>query len=96
MVFLLRIVLYFDVLSVSMRFSIQFCIYEYIQSYCFKRFSKNSFSEMTEMEHVFFWFKLLLRPWDLSHHLERQKLMVNSWEEISVRFRKGGFAANLF
>ena len=39
--------------------------------------------------------KLLLRPWYLSHRVERQKRMVNSREEMSVRFRKGGFVANL-
>ena len=40
-------------------------------------------------------FKLLLRPWDLSHCVERQKLMVISHEEMSVRVRKGGFVADL-
>ena len=40
-------------------------------------------------------FKLLLRPWDLSHRVERQKLMVTSWREMFVRVRKGGFMANL-
>ena len=29
-------------------------------------------------------FKLLLRPWDPSHRVERQKLMVNSQEEAAV------------
>ena len=43
----------------------------------------------------FCFLKLLLRPWDPSHRLERQKLMVNSRVEISVRVRKGGFVANL-
>ena len=45
---------------------------------------------------VFYMFKLLLWPWDLSQHVERQKLMANSWEEMSVRVQKGGFVANLF
>ena len=40
-------------------------------------------------------FKLLLRPWDLSHRAERQKLMVISQEEVSVLVRKGGFVAYL-
>ena len=54
------------------------------------------FSEMTGMQHLFFFmFKLLLRPWDLSHRVESQKLMVNRWEEMSLRARKGVFVANL-
>ena len=44
---------------------------------------------------VFFIRKLLPRPWDLSHGVERQKLMVLSREEMSVRVRKGGFMVNL-
>ena len=40
-------------------------------------------------------YKLLLRPWDLSHRVERQKLMVTSQEAMSVRVRKGGFVVNL-
>jgi len=40
-------------------------------------------------------FKLLLRPWDLSHRVERHKLMVISRDEMSVRVWKGGFMANL-
>ena len=48
------------------------------------------------MQHMLFVIcKLLLQPWDLSHRVERQKLMVNSQEEMSVRVRKGGFVANL-
>ena len=39
--------------------------------------------------------KLLLRPGDLSHRVERQKLMVISWEEMSVRVWKGGFTASV-
>ena len=35
-------------------------------------------------------FKLLLRPWDLSHRLERQELMVNTREEMSMRVRQDG------
>ena len=35
--------------------------------------------------------KLLLRPWDLSHRVERQKLTVTSREEMYVRVCKGGF-----
>ena len=42
-----------------------------------------------------FIFRLRPRPWDLSHRVGRQKLMVTSREEMSVRFRNGGFMANL-
>ena len=35
-----------------------------------------------------------LRPWDLSHRVERQKLIVNRREEMSVRVQKGGFMAS--
>ena len=89
--------LYIDVLSVSMRFSIRFCIYEHILNYCLKRFSTISFSEVTGMQHliVLVRFKLLLRPWDLSHRVERQKLMVNGREEMFVRVKKRGLVANL-
>ena len=38
--------------------------------------------------------KLLLRPWDLSHRVECQKLLVTSWGETSVRVQKGGFMVN--
>ena len=40
--------------------------------------------------------RLLLRPCNLSHRVERQKLMVNSREEMSVLVRKCGLVANLF
>ena len=54
------------------------------------------FSEMMgERNLIFKMFKLLLRPWDLSHRVERQNLMVTSQEEMSLRVRKGGFVANL-
>ena len=43
----------------------------------------------------FFGVSCLLRPCDISHRVERQKLMI-SQEEMSVRVRKGGFVANLF
>ena len=39
--------------------------------------------------------KLLLRPWDLSHRVKPQKLMVTSQEEVSVPLQKGIFVANL-
>ena len=42
----------------------------------------------------YFVFELFLEPWDLSHRVERQKLMVNSQEEMSMRVQKGGFVAN--
>ena len=49
---------------------------------------------MTGMQlHILIICKLLLRPWDLSHRVERQKLMVKSREEMSVRVRKGGSVA---
>ena len=44
---------------------------------------------------VSLFFKLPVRPWDLSHCVERQKLMVVSREEMSVRVQKGGFVFNL-
>ena len=51
---------------------------------------------MTGMRNLtFVIFKLIPRPWDLSHRLERQKLMVISQEEKSVRVWKGGFVAKL-
>ena len=61
-------------------------------------FQKVSFSEMTGMRNLScstFRLLLLLQPWDLSHRVQRQKLMVNSLEEMSVRIWKGGFVANL-
>ena len=51
---------------------------------------------MAGMQHLCFLnFKLLLWPWGLSHRVDPQKLMVESREEMSVRFQKGGFVANL-
>ena len=48
------------------------------------------FSERTGMHNLFpFNFKLLLRPWDLFHRVERQKLMVTSREETVVRPKNG-------
>ena len=40
------------------------------------------------MQHLILLFRLLLRPWDLSHRVERQKFMVKSQEEIYVRVWK--------
>ena len=58
--------------------------------------SKNVFSKNNgDAKPVFLFVFVLLRPWDISHRVERQKLMVKSWEEMSVRVRKGGFMANL-
>ena len=54
------------------------------------RFPNNSFSEMTGMQHLlYFIFKLLLRPWDLSHRVECQQLMVTSQEETAVPPQNG-------
>ena len=51
---------------------------------------------MTGMQNLIsFICKLFLRPWELSPRVERQKLMVNSGEGMSVRVQKGGFMANL-
>ena len=51
---------------------------------------------MTGMQNlVFLICKLFLRPWDLPSRVERQKLMVVSWGEMSERVREGGFVANL-
>ena len=44
---------------------------------------------------IFLFVQLLLRPWDVSHPIERQKLMVNILVEMSVCVQKGGFMANL-
>ena len=52
------------------------------------------FSEMTRMRNLVI-LKLLLRPWELSHRGGRQKIMVMSREEMSVRVWKGGFMGNL-
>ena len=52
-------------------------------------FRNNRFAEMTGRQHLIsVFFKLLLQPWDLSEHVERQKLMVIRWEEVTVRVRK--------
>ena len=59
-----------------------------------QRVPNKYFSEMTGMQHLTF-FTLLLRPWDLSHRVERQKLVAIGWEVMSVRVRKGGFMADL-
>ena len=39
--------------------------------------------------------KLLLRPWVLSHRVERQNLIVDCREEMSLRVWEGGFMASL-
>ena len=44
---------------------------------------------------IFSLFKLLLRLWDLSNRVERQKFMVECREEMFMRVGKGGFMANL-
>ena len=50
-----------------------------------------SSSEITGMQNLIFQLlKLPPRPWDPSHRVEGQKLMVNIWVEISVRVQKGG------
>ena len=86
----LYFVLYIDVLSVSMRFSVRFCIYEHIQNYVFATLFGQCFSGMTGMQNLFpFCFKVVLRSWDLSHRVERHKLMVTSWEETAVRPQHG-------
>ena len=53
-------------------------------------FSRND----ADAKHDLFIFEMLLRPRDLSHRVERQKLMVIRREEVSVRVRKDGFVAN--
>ena len=83
--FWVSFVLYIDVLNISIRFSVRFSIYECIQNYVFKHFPKIYFSEMMGMQSLFQFVKLFLRSWDLSHRVQRQKLMVTSWEEVSVR-----------
>ena len=93
---LVRFVLHIDVLSVSMRFSMRFCIYEHIQSHLLKIFSNKSFSEMTGVQHLFCFLGCSYGLGTLSHRIERQKLMVISRKEMSLRVRKGGFMANLF
>ena len=44
---------------------------------------------------IFCIFELLLRPWELSHRIERQKLMATSQEKMSVRVWKGGCVVSL-
>ena len=57
---------------------------------------KVCFSEITGMRNlVSIFFKLLLRPWGLSHRVERQKLMVKKREEMVGRVQKGCFMAKL-
>ena len=91
LVFWVCYVLYIDVLSASMGSSIRFCIYEHILNYIFKKFSeKPNFRKGGDAQPAFFVLKkLLLRPWDLSHRLERQKLMVTSQEKTAVRPKNG-------
>ena len=65
-------VFYIDVLSVSMSFSVRFCIYEHIKNFDFAMLFENVFvfSEMTGILNLmFFIFKLLPRPWDLPHRV---------------------------
>ena len=81
-----------------MRLNIRFCIhiYKHIRKYVLRVFfEKQQFENDGECNTRLVIFKLLLRPWDISHRVERQKLMVISREEMSVRVRKGGFVANL-
>ena len=49
---------------------------------------------MTGMRNLIVIFNLILRPWELSHRGERQKLMVNSWEGMSVHVGAGGLVAS--
>ena len=52
---------------------------------------------MTGMQNLIsFVSKMLLGPWDLSHRVERQKLMVTSGWEMSVRIWKNALMANFF
>ena len=64
-------VLYIDDLSVSMGFSVRFGIYE--QKYVLRCFSKIVFGNGGDAKLDLFIPKLPLRPWDLSHRVERQK-----------------------
>ena len=50
---------------------------------------------MSGIQNLLLFLKWLLRPWDVSRRAERQKLMVNSREEMSARVQKVGFAAKL-
>ena len=57
---------------------------------CLQRCSKICFfSNDGDAKPDFVIFKLLLRPSDLSHRVESQKLMVTSWEEAAVRPENG-------
>ena len=77
-------VLYVDVWSVAMKSSVRFYIYIYIYEHiwncvfaAFLFYSEISFPEMTGMQSLsIFVFELLLQSWDLSHRVERHKLMV--------------------
>ena len=55
-------VLYIDVLSVSIRFSIRFCIYEHIQKYVLKRFPNKCFWKWRGCKTCFFSFKKEVAP----------------------------------
>ena len=61
-----------------MRLTVELCIYEHIKNYVFATFPKIYFVGNDADATPVFYFKLLLRPWYLSHGVERQKLMVNS------------------
>ena len=39
---------------------------------------------------------MLLRPWELSHRVERQELMGTSLEKTFVSVREGGFMVDIF
>ena len=94
--FLVCFGLYTHVLNVSMRFKVRFCIYEHIQNFVFATFFGNVFVRNDgDATPGFCILKLLLQPWDLSHRVKRQKLMVESQEEMSVRVWKGCFMASL-
>ena len=97
LVFWVSFVAYFDCLSVSITFSIRLCTCEHFEQNDVFAFCSNiSCSEMTGMHNLFFLIcKLLLRPCDLSHRVERQKLIVISREELSVRVQNSRFMANL-
>ena len=97
LVFLVCFVLYINVLGVVMRFGVRFCIYEHVQKYGFATFFENDFPRNDgDAKPNMFTFKLRLRPWDISHRVERQKLVVKSREEMSVRVWKGDLMANFF
>ena len=86
LLFVVSFVLYINVFSISLRFS----MYEPIKKLCVCNVLRNIFSEMTGIQNLIcFISKLLLRPWDLSHRVERQKIMVTSQEETAVRLKNG-------